>query len=185
VHHKGTCHDISSTDRYPCPDAFVTKVNGKTGKIIYSSHIGGTALDGASAVAVDARGDAYVAGYAGSYNFPTLHAIQKHTGGGEDAFVLELTPGGNRAYFSTYLGGEHDDAANTIALYGPGDVYVAGSTDSPRFPRKVKYGPVARGLDAFVARLQIGTVKPAPLPCSLLYGDPKSGCTKAGKRAIR
>jgi hypothetical protein len=183
AHYKGFCHDTNTTRRYPCPEAFITKINPRTGKVMYSSHVGGTALDGASAVAVDASGDAYVAGYVGSYNFPTLHAIQKKTGGGEDAMVFELTPAGNRAYFSTYLGGEHDDGANAVALDQSGDVYVAGSTDSPKFPRKVKYGRVPRGLDAFVARIQVGALKPAPLPCALLYGDKTTGCVKSGSHS--
>lgn len=178
AHYKGTCHGTSSAEKYPCPDAFITKLNPHTGRIVYSSHIGGTALDGASAVAVDARGDAYVAGYAGSYNFPTLHAVQKRTGGGEDSVVFELTPQGNRAYFSTYLGGEHDDEAYAIALGGSGDAYVAGSTDSPKFPRSVKYGTVPRGLDGFVVRIHAGKLKPAALPCALLYGERKTGCVK-------
>ncbi|MGH2443308.1 MAG: SBBP repeat-containing protein, partial [Chloroflexota bacterium] len=161
-HYKGYCHD--SKARYPCPDAFVTKFNVKTGEIVYSSRIGGTSLDGASAVAVNSHDDAYVSGFTGSYNFPTLHALRKHSAGGEDAFVLELNKKGDRAYFSTYLGGEHDDAANGIALGPGGDVYVVGSTDSPKFPKKIKYGPAHRGLDAFVVRVRVGALKAAKLP---------------------
>jgi hypothetical protein len=162
--------------KFFCDDAFITKIDPHTSTILYSSHIGGTAEDVATTVSVDGNGDAYLAGFAGSYNFPILNAVQKRNSSGYDVFAAELTPAGNRAYYSTYLGGEHDDYAYGVAVRSAGDAYVAGQTTSPQFPKKIKYGPVPHGLDAFVFRLETGAARPAGLPCLLLFGQKGTGC---------
>ena len=52
-------------------DAFVSKLDPTGSKLLYSTYLGGSAPDGAFAVAVDATGSAYVAGGTSSANFPT------------------------------------------------------------------------------------------------------------------
>ena len=54
---------------FPCPDAFVAKID-TAGKLIYATYLGGDQYDVATAIAVDASGNAYVAGYTTSTNFP-------------------------------------------------------------------------------------------------------------------
>ncbi|MFQ5717030.1 MAG: SBBP repeat-containing protein, partial [Nitrospinales bacterium] len=54
-------------------DAFVSKLNAAGNALIYSTYLGGTGNDQANGIAVDASGAAYVAGFTGSTNFPTLN----------------------------------------------------------------------------------------------------------------
>ena len=115
-------------------DAFVAEVNPTASSLIYSTYLGGTSADSGQAITVDAQGDAYIAGYTYSSNFPTQSAYQGASGGGEDCFVAELAAGGTSLVFSTYLGGAGQDAAYGLALDGSGNIYLTGSTTSDGFP---------------------------------------------------
>jgi hypothetical protein len=70
-------------------DGFVTKLNAKGSRIAYSTYLGGAALDFARGVALDARGDAYVAGRTGSPDFPAT-SIDTSSDGDLDAFVTKI-----------------------------------------------------------------------------------------------
>ena len=114
----------SSTNR-----AFVTRLL-PSGAPVYRVCLG----DGfAFAVAADRDGDAYVTGATGSAAFPLARALDPTLGGGLDAFVTKLGPGGS-LYFSTYLGGSGDDFGTGIAVDAASRVYVTGHTASPDFP---------------------------------------------------
>src|SRR5262249_11497377 len=92
-------------------DVFVSKIR-PNGTLPYSTYLGGAAYDGATAIAIDGSGNAYVAGQTASANFPvTAAAAQAQFGGGiSDAFVAKLSATGALS-FATYLGGSSDDAA--------------------------------------------------------------------------
>ncbi|HEV2350699.1 MAG TPA: SBBP repeat-containing protein [Terriglobia bacterium] len=116
-------------------DAFVAKVNFTGTALIYSTYLGGTDADVAQAIQVDGAGNAYIAGYTFSTNFPTQSPLfGANAGGGADAFVAKLNPAGSALVFSTYLGGSLDDRAFGIGLDSTGNIYVAGSTQSADFP---------------------------------------------------
>jgi len=115
-------------------DAFVTKISADGTTLEYSTYLGGSGSDSGNAIAVDASGNAYVAGGTNSTNFPfTPGVVQTGPPVGFDAFVLELNSTGSALTFSTYLGGNGDDAALGIAVDTSG-VYVVGSTASTNFP---------------------------------------------------
>jgi hypothetical protein len=128
----------------PTFNVFVTKVNSTGTAFVYTDIFAatgggtncsatGTGSCSGNAIAVDSKGNAYVAGGA-TAGFPTLSAFQTTYGGGTlDAFVLKLNPSGTPVY-STYLGGSGNDYANAIAVDGSGNAYVAGSTRSSDFP---------------------------------------------------
>jgi hypothetical protein len=116
-------------------DAFVTKLT-TSGSLAYSTFLGGNNIDIGRAIAVDASGQAYIAGTTSSSNFPTLNPIQGFSGGffAEDAFVTKLNSTGSGLVYSTYLGGEDSDFARGIAVDATGSAYVVGFTNSRNFP---------------------------------------------------
>ena len=152
-------------------DAFLTKVDtNATGaaSLVYSTYLGGSGLDQGNGVAVDASGNAYVAGLttskantlgftipAGAYQANCkLDSLSVCEG---DAFVAKFSLGGTPSliYF-TYLGGSLADSANGIALDSNDDAYVTGSTVSTDFPiAGAVFQPAYGGgnADAFVTEL--------------------------------
>jgi len=73
--------------------AFVTKFNAGGSSLAYSTYLGGSGGDGATAIAVDSTGNAYVTGSTGSTNFPTVNPFQATYAGGADAFVSKISIG--------------------------------------------------------------------------------------------
>jgi hypothetical protein len=139
-------------------DAFVTKLNTDGKSLLYSTHIGGSSDDAGYAVAVDATGHAYVAGFTYSSDFPTTAGVaqSKFAGGSSDVFVTKLSADGAKLAYSTYLGGAGDDNANAVALDRAGRAYVGGFTSSMNFPVTASaYQGTFNGgpFDAFVASL--------------------------------
>ena len=100
----------------------------------YSTYIGGAGDDAATAIAVDADGNAYITGSTMSSNFPLLNPKQATGAGGLDAFVAKLNPSGTALIYSTYLGGGFDDSGLAIAVDSARNAYITGSTCSQDFP---------------------------------------------------
>ncbi len=120
----------------------------------YFTRLGGARTDNAWDVAVDAAGNAYIAGTSDS-----LTALRSGPDGAPtpdfDAFVIKLLPDGRIAY-SRMLGGSAPDQASKIALGSSGNVFIAGYTFSSDFP--TTSGAFDRtynggSIDAFVAEL--------------------------------
>ena len=75
-------------------NAFVTRFDVTGAALIYSTYLGGAAYDNANAIALDIQGNAYVAGYTNSTDFPiTPGAFQTTTksGTGNHVFVTRLS----------------------------------------------------------------------------------------------
>ena len=142
-------------------DAFVTELAADGSALVYSTYVGGSGDDAGNAIALDAAGDAYVAGQTTSSDFPLRNAAQGIYGGGYngDAFVTELNGAGSALVYSAYLGGSGDDKATGIAVDGAGEAIVTGQTTSSNFPVvhafQTGYGGGQNG-DAFVTKLAAG-----------------------------
>ena len=139
-------------------DAFVFKLDPSGSKLVYSTYLGGGQQDMGRAIAVDAAGNAYVAGSTASADFPVKNAFQAvHRGTGPigtDAFVAKLNSAGTDLVYSTYLGGPGASIANAIALDAAGNAYVTGGTDSAGFPTVAAFQSSNKGSqDAFVSKL--------------------------------
>jgi hypothetical protein len=149
-------------------DAFVTVLD-PTGKMIYSTFLGGGGDDRGYDIEVNHRVRMYVAGTTSSTDFPTRDAAQPVLGGGKDGFVTVFDPTRQALVYSTYLGGTGDDVIVRAApsFHHPFDLYnnrvrgarlpeglvFAGTTSSPDFPTRdgvqMAYG--GGSSDAFVA----------------------------------
>ena len=131
--------------------------------VSYSTYFGGAQVDAATAVATDANGNIYVAGWTESVDLAPTVAPQLR-GSGVDAFVVKLNAAGTLV-FLTVFGGSSEDKAFGIALDRSGNIYVAGSTTSPNFP--ITSGSMLRGsMDAFLMRL----TPAGQVASSVLYG---------------
>ncbi len=93
--------------------------------IVFTSLLGGSSQDQASAIAADAYGNMVVAGWTSSTNFPAMAASrQSQFGGSVDAFVAKFGGNGSDLIFCTFLGGNSDDRATGVALDSTGNIYV-------------------------------------------------------------
>ncbi len=74
-----------------CFDGFVAKLNPTGSMLVYSTFLGGARDDRVFGLGLDAMGNAYVAGFTNSLNFPMVNAFQLSYGGGPyDAFVAKI-----------------------------------------------------------------------------------------------
>jgi Beta-propeller repeat len=144
---QGAFHDSDCPNDLPCPeDTFVTKLSPAGTSVVYSTYLGGKALDLAGGIAVDKAGSAYVTGTTRSPDFPTRNPLQgtlrdKLCGPPPgfpctDAYVAKLTPAGAGLVYATFLGGSKNERAGGITVDDHGQAAITGSTDSPDFPTR-------------------------------------------------
>jgi hypothetical protein len=112
--------------------------------LLYSTYLGGSAGNNffgtndevANSVAVDSAGNAYVAGYTLSTDFPvtpgafeTTHSTATYVG-----FVSKLNPTGSALVYSTYINNTGPNGVAGIAVDVAGNAYIAGEVNSSTFP---------------------------------------------------
>ncbi len=121
------------------------------------------------AIAVDAAGNAWIAGYTMSTDFPiTANALQKKNAGGTlfltpttkapfqgDAFIAAVNPAGTALVYSSFLGGTGAEVANLIAIDARGNIVLGGQTYSRDFPVTTAALPPALKPAGFVVRFNL------------------------------
>ena len=166
-------------------EAFVTKLNPAGSALVYSTLLGGTASDGASAVTVDGAGNAWVTGGTSSADFPVIVGAADSTHNGmSDVFVSELNADGTTLLYSTFLGGNQSENGNDLALDASGGVYVTGLTFSANYPTTAgAFDIVFNGDllifwgDGFVTKLGSVSTPPStpPVPAAPTLISPANG----------
>lgn len=136
-------------------DIVVSKINAAGNALLASTYIGGSGDDGVNYNASepvqgklkvnygdDARGEiiadennnVYVATCTRSSNFPvTAGAFQPASGGAQDGCVFKLSADLSTLLWSSYLGGNDEDACYSLDVYN-NEVYTCGGTMSTDFP---------------------------------------------------
>jgi len=182
-----------------CTDAFITKLNPSGSALVYSTYLGGGMHaqffdDEGKAIAVDAEGNAYVAGFTTSPDFPVVEPLQKVGAVGmdcalhacSDAFAAKLSASGSTFIYSTFLGGTFDDSGQGIALDSAGNAYITGFTNSQDFPTASAFQNSLAATctvdgcntDAFVLKISISEIPGLALgPGSRKFGDQLVGTT--------
>lgn len=161
-------------------EGFALKLNAAGSGLIYSTFLGGSGYDVATAVAVDAAGAAYYAGDTQSTDGLLRNATQGVHGGRTDGFIVKLSAFGVLE-FGTFLGGSSDEHIGGIAVDSSGNLHVAGGTDSANFPvTAALQGIKAGGQDAFVAKIR--TAAPTAVLWSTFLGG-GSGSAAAPEQA--
>src|SRR3982751_1779100 len=126
-------------------EAFISKLNASGTALVYSTFIGGSDMEFARAIAIDATGNAYITGQTKSSNFPVTGSAFDRTlnlppncprcaTDNTDGFVTKINATGSALVYSTYLGGTDYDSPRGIAVDPGGRAYVTGETLSPDFP---------------------------------------------------
>ncbi len=128
-------------------DVFVSKLSPDATQLIYSTYIGGSALDRAYTLALSEDGKAVIGGVTASSGFPKTHG---NYGGIGDGFLLRLSAQGDQLDFSRVMGGNQFDAINDLVCAADGTIYVTGETASGDFP--IDYGHLG-GKDCFALKL--------------------------------
>jgi hypothetical protein len=102
--------------------------------LAYSTYVSGSNGSLGELVAVDASGSAYIAGFTGVSDFPTVNPYQASPKGNGDIFVTKVNASGTALVYSTYLGGSLYDQPSGIAVDSQGNAIVVGHTQSDDFP---------------------------------------------------
>ena len=160
---------VTTSDNIPVLNALQAQILGgeeivvakfsSTGARRFTTYLGGTQHDRATAIAVDATGAAYITGSTFSTNFPAANAVQSTSRGQQDVIVAKFGASGNVLLYSTYLGGSGGvlgsmESGNAIAVDASGYAYVAGTTASTNFPIvNASQSQLSGSQDAFAAKL--------------------------------
>jgi gliding motility-associated-like protein len=152
-------------------DMALAKFNPGGTALLGGTYLGGTDNDGHNLgaglkfnyadefrgeVIVDNQGNILGTGTTASINFPTLNPFQPTYGGGTtDACVFRLNPDLTALQFSSYFGGNQNDAGYGIQTNSSGNVYFCGGTESANLPTtagavKPTYGG---NVDGYLVRL--------------------------------
>jgi Beta-propeller repeat/Abnormal spindle-like microcephaly-assoc'd, ASPM-SPD-2-Hydin len=133
---------------------FLTKVSADGSSLVYSTYLGGSTYDEPTGLAIDGLGQAHVAGYTMSQNFPVANAYQSTASPnqagyyGSYGFVTKFSADGSALVYSTFFGGNSNVALNCgypcypspynsisgIAVDNSDSAYVTGSTNTYNFP---------------------------------------------------
>lgn len=146
-------------------DAFITKID-PSGRVVWSTLLGGPNHDRAYAIEVDAQGFVYIAGRAGR-NFPvTASAFQRIFQGGlensgygtQDGFVCKLRPDASAVVFCSYFGTPGDGRPiRDLVVNAAGEIFVTTGRLSGAYPTAIasKFLNGPRGAeDAVVAKIR-------------------------------
>jgi hypothetical protein len=138
--------------------SFVTKIKPDGSAPIYSTYLGGSSYDVASALAVDGAGNAFVLVYAASADFPGLRVPPGTFSGA--TVVTRLDPNAAAVIYTVSTG--TGNVANAVAVDTSGNAWIAGSSTSVRVPVTASAVQRAPGGDVYFRSLDGGrTFTPA------------------------
>jgi PKD repeat protein len=156
-------------------DIILSKISPDGTQLLGSTFLGGSANDGLltllspgnsllvrnygdsfrGEVAVDTLNRIYIASNTSSTNFPVVQPVQAAKSNGVDAVCARFNPSLTTLEFSTFLGGNQDDAAFSIQINHLNQIYLSGGTGSPNFPTSpgTIQPTFGGGGDGFVCRI--------------------------------
>lgn len=131
-------------------DIVLTKFNAEGSDILASTFIGGSGNDGLlnansdlkfnyadelrGEVEIDNNSNVYIASSTYSTDFPIVNGFQTDNAGGLDGCIVKLDANLSNVIWSSYIGGELDDAGYSLAIDSENNAFVGGGTESGNFP---------------------------------------------------
>lgn len=107
------------------------------GALVYCTFLGGNGLDTVEThgLEIDSQGNAIVAAFTQSTNFPLVSGgYQSALSGTNDGIIAKLSADGVTLLASTYLGGNNIDGIEGVGIDVFDNIYVSGNTSSVNFP---------------------------------------------------
>lgn len=116
-------------------DAFVSKLSMNGQNVLFSTYLGGSALETGYELALDSTNKIVLVGSTTSTDFPaTAGAFDTTYNGNTDAFICKLNADGSGIRWATYWGGSDIEEVYDVAIDHLDGVGVAGFTLSSDFP---------------------------------------------------
>ena len=130
-------------------DLFVSRLSNNGSDLLSSTYIGGTGNDGLNTssilkynyadevrgeIDIDKNNNIYIATSTYSKDFPTVNSFQNTKNGGQEGCIIKMDNQLTSIIWSSYLGGNKDDAIYSLAFDEENNIYVTGGTNSEDFP---------------------------------------------------
>lgn len=173
-------------------DSFLVKIASSGTSASYATYLGGGGFDDCYSVAVNGNGEAYLAGFSSSTNFPTVLPYQPTSAGGSsDGYLTKFNAAGSGLAFSTYFGGSLVEIPEGIGVDSTGAVTFCGITNSTNLPifnafQGTYQGGTPTNNDGYITKFNAqGSVL---IYCSYIasngFDDPKALCIDANGNAL-
>ena len=184
---NGLCgsNGFSAGTAGPCSDAFVAKLNSTGDALVYSTLLGGSGVEWAQDMRVNAAGQAFVVGPTGSPDFPlTSDAFRKSLSSLMTSYLAVLASDGGSVSYSTLI----DGWSYSVNLDSSGNPYVAGFTFDWAFPVTPNaFQPQSKGFnDGFLFKIDMAAASPGAdtIPPVIALNSPSEGSTITGRSVV-
>jgi hypothetical protein len=116
-------------------DGFLLVLDVASGRLLYSTYVGGASDEQISAVRARSDGKVILGGTTSSPEWPHVSFRRYGKSGRRDAFVLRVDTTGKTPASGVRIGGSSDDVLSGLDVDSGRNVYAVGSTISRDFPR--------------------------------------------------
>jgi hypothetical protein len=132
-------------------DAYVAKLNPSGSQVVYATYLGARrATTNGNSIAIDAAGNAYIAGTTSSSAYPVTSGAYQTTYTTGASFVTKLNATGNALVYSTFVNGA---TIKSVALDGSANLYMTGNATAIATTSGVFQGTIPSSSSPFVAKL--------------------------------
>lgn len=119
-------------------DAYIARFSSDGTTLSFGTYLGGSGAEYNSThnLLVDSSGNAYLAVYTSSSNFPTTVGVFQRTygGGASDIAIAKISSDGKTLMGSTFIGCNGQSNTDGIHLDSSNNIYVSGNTNATNFP---------------------------------------------------
>jgi hypothetical protein len=127
--------DVTPNALYGTQDGFVTKLSNDCSRVLWSTYFGTAEDDIVRDIALDDRGNVFIASTGVSAANPSpfiiAEAFQSAVRGDEDGLVASISSDGKRVLYATYIGGSGNDGGTpSVRIDSQGNAYYLMETRS-------------------------------------------------------